>query len=186
MRRMRVTGAILAWAGLLVGGCASYHHRLIEPVEFAGAIRTEDFVTSSPPIRCVWNTVEDRLVVRVFNDGEEDLLLDGARSVLVDPAGQSRPLRSLTIAPGSFARLVLPPYRSIGYASGPMLSVGVGVSSGGGRYYPPLSPPSTVIVGDRESSWDWPAGGVVRLSLQLARDGQSFSRAFVIERREGR
>lgn len=183
---MRSISAILVLTAALASGCTSYHHRLIEPVEFAGDIRREDVVTSLPPIRYVWNTVEDRLVVRVFNDGEDDLLLDGERSVLVDPAGQSRPLRSLTIAPRSFAKLVLPPYRDIAYASGPVVSVGLGVSTGGSGYPAPFSSTSTVIVRDREVTWDWPAGGVVRLGLWFTRDGQSFSHAFVVERREGR
>lgn len=174
----------LLFAGV---GCTSYHHRLIEPPELACDIRDADTATRLPPIRYLWNTVEDRLIVRIVNDGESDVLLDGERSVLVDPTGQSRPLRSQTIASDSFAKLVLPPYRDVAYAPGPTMSVGLGVSSGRGGFYAPLSsPPATVIVRDRETRWDWPAGTTIRLQLHFTRGAETIEHAFVLERREGK
>lgn len=187
MRRVGLLPAVLL-ASLLAGvGCTSYHHRLTEPTELACDIRAEDAVTRLFPMRYLWNTVEDRLVVRIFNDGESNVLLDGERSVLVDPAGQSRPLRSQTIASGSYARLVLPPYRSAEYAPGPTMSIGFGVSSVGAGHRAPRSVPAAmVIVHDHETRWDWPAGTTIRLQLHFTCGQETFDHAFVLERLEGK
>jgi hypothetical protein len=60
------------------------------------------------PLEYSMRTVDNRLVVRVFNPTDDAIELVGPRCSVVDPDGQSHPLRTQSIAPGSFIKLIFP------------------------------------------------------------------------------
>src|SRR5687768_15397193 len=110
-------------------GCASYEHRLVQPKELAGHIGAkQDYIVNIGPVEYRLRTVESRLVMRIYNRTETAIQLLGDQSAAVDPDGQSHPLRSQTIAPGSFIKLLLPPNRPQIRRTGPSIGIGLGGS----------------------------------------------------------
>ena len=76
---------------------------------FAAAHRPrQETILPTGPLEYHFIAAEDRLVVRVFNRGNEPLKFVGEQSSMVDPAGLSHALRSLTIPPQSHMKLIIP------------------------------------------------------------------------------
>ena len=129
---MRPACAILLLT--FVTGCAKYEYDLVQPSEHQRHIgRNIDQVVTIDPLEYRLRTVDNRLVMRVYNPTEDSIQLVGDKSVVVDPQGQSHPLRTQTIAPRSYIKLILPPLRPRVYDPGPHFGVGVGV--GVSRYH---------------------------------------------------
>ena len=110
------------------GGCARYEYDLVEPREQTRHIgRGVDQAVEIDPLTYRLRTVDNRLVMRVYNNTDENIELLGDKSTVVDPNGQSHPLRSQSIAPRSFMKLIFPPPRPQVYdRGGPTFGVGVG------------------------------------------------------------
>ena len=62
----------------------------------------------------------------IFNPTGDAITLLGDQSSVVDPRGQSHPLRTQSIAPAAFIKLILPPMRPV-YRANPSIGIGVGV-----------------------------------------------------------
>src|SRR5687768_7678495 len=93
-----------------LAGCAKYEYDLVQPSEPAAHVGTKDWVTAPmDPLSYRLITVDSHLVMQIHNPTETPVQLLGDRSTLVDPQGESHPLKSQTIAPQSFAKLILPP-----------------------------------------------------------------------------
>ncbi|MDB5295187.1 MAG: hypothetical protein JWO31_1170 [Phycisphaerales bacterium] len=180
-------GLLALLAGPLVG-CARYEYDVVAPSEFAQHVGTKAWGSAvREPLEYKFITVEDRLVVQVYNRSADAVRLLGDRSVVVDPRGQSHPVRPQTIAPGSFVKIVLPPLPPRLERTGPSIGFGVGLGFGsagyrgrgasGGlgydgpgydgplgsgldepRYYAVVDPSDTAI-------WTWDGEGKVRLTL---------------------
>jgi hypothetical protein len=138
-------------------------------------------------------TVDNRLVVRVFNPTEDVIELVGPRCTVVDPSGQSHPLRTQSIAPGSFIKLIFPPPRPQMYDNGPTFGVGVGggvrVDSSRYRTYDPYWPdygPRYMAVYDESDAyyWDWRDEGEVRAVLTFRRGEKEFRHELVFRRQK--
>jgi len=109
---MRTILLSLACAAALVplGGCATYEYDLVQPSELArhiGRKAEEHFYLR--PLDYWMISYENYLIVRVGNPTDDPIHLLGAESTAVDPHGQSHPLRSQTIAPHTWIKLILPP-----------------------------------------------------------------------------
>src|SRR5438067_6143668 len=124
---------MLAMLLLAAGGCAKYEYNLVKPTELSKHIGAgSDSVVSVDPLEYRLRTVDNRLVIRIFNPTDDVIELVGPKCSMVDPEGQSHPLRSQSIAPGSFIKLILPPPRPRVYDPygggywGPTVGVGVG------------------------------------------------------------
>src|SRR5277367_2002767 len=129
-----------AWAllCLLCSGCASYEYDVTQPppVQHIGA---DGFVSVDyKPLRYRFRTVENHLILLIDNPTRDSILLVGERSVIVDPAGGSHPLISQTIAPGTYIKLIFPPYPRADYEPAPV------IYSGGDMV--------------RHGAFDWPGG----------------------------
>src|SRR5215210_6904866 len=86
-------------------GCARYEYDLASPPELRAHIATKtDTVMNVDPLVYRWRTVENRLVVRIFNPTDDPIELLGDKSTAVAPDGQSHPIRGQTIAPQSHAK----------------------------------------------------------------------------------
>ena len=129
--------ALILEGCLLIGGCTHNEFELVQPPDLKRHIGTKaDQLIDRPPLQYRLIAYDDRLVMRAYNKSDQPIQLLGAESAVVDPAGQSHPLRSQTISPNSFIKLIFPPIRDEIYPTGP--SIGFGVSSQLGRGYDPF------------------------------------------------
>src|SRR5213075_2995574 len=112
---------------LLAGGCEKYEFDLAEPADLAGHIgRDRQTVIKRDELEYRMQAVEGRLLMHIVNATDDAIESVGAESSAVDPAGQSHPLRSQSIAPHSFIKLIFPPMLPY-YRSGPTFGIGIGV-----------------------------------------------------------
>ena len=177
---MRFVVVVLVTTVLAATGCARYEYDVVSPQQAAGHVGTKgDHTFALDPLEYRLRTVDNRLVVRVYNPTSANVTLLGGRSVVVDPSGQSHPLITQTIAPGgSFIKLIIPPPRPRFYGGGPTFGVGVGV----GRAYPgpydepgwyPDDPHYMTVYDESDAYyWDWKGEGEARLNLVYARGEQ--------------
>lgn len=178
---------------LLAGGCATFEYDLVQPASVARHIgsKNEEIITlDSIEYRMI--TVDNRLVMRAYNTNDQPMTLNGDRSVLVDPDGQSHPLRTMTIAPRSFVKLILPPLPTRVERVGPSIGIGVGGVFGSARraryygydYYGYDAPRYMVIYDNDAYFWTWTNEGEVRLTLAYEQGQTSVRHEFVIARRK--
>src|SRR5437762_12422375 len=95
---------------LLAGGCTRYEFDLAEPPDLATHIgRDKETIIKRDELEYRMQAVENRLLIHVVNPTDDAIELIGPQSTAVDPAGQSHPFRSQTLAPHSYVKLILPP-----------------------------------------------------------------------------
>jgi hypothetical protein len=185
-----VLGTAIAFAG----GCVRYEYDVTRPAELTAHVGTrDDVVLKRDPLEYRLITVENRLVMRVQNDTDDPIQLVGEKSSVVDPKGESHPLRGLTIAPHSNAKLIFPPLRPVvERRGGPSFGIGVGTRIGYNNPRPFRDPwydddyydgPRylAVIEGDAYY-WEFDGPGEIRVSLTYQRGEQTFNHEFVIRR----
>ena len=119
---------------LFAVGCARYEYDIVDPPGLAGHVGQQEVVSRVEPLEYRFETYENRLVMSVFNPTPDPVTLVGERSYVVAPNGQSHPLRSQTIAPSAFVKLVLPPLRPYYRESNPSIGIGFGVGFSRGNY----------------------------------------------------
>jgi hypothetical protein len=193
MRFRSIVPALLI--GLLsLTGCAQYEFDLVRPPELARHI-SEDHEDrfKLDPLEYGMQAYEGRLIIKIYNPTNETISLDGARSYAVDPQGESHPLRSLSIAPSSWAKLILPPLRPHVENSGPNIGFGFGIigdrrggfySTFDGRPYPYDEPRYyDVYIPNDSLFWDWEGQTDVRLLLVYQRGTGEFRHQFTFHRR---
>ena len=190
--------AVVAAGG---GGCTRYEHDLVEPADVAQHIGTKApvVVSMDPAVRYEARTASDRLVLFIVNEADAPLKLLGEDSYAVDPRGESHPLPTRTIAPGTSTKLVFPPVPPTFRQSGPSFGVGVGVGVGSahyrrgyyggyyGRYYgDPFYddfPRYYQLADDGTTYWDWPGNGTeISVRLVYQRGEQRFEHEFRFRR----
>ncbi len=95
---------------LLAVGCTHYEYDLVRPSDLAQHIGSkEDVIAALDPLEFRFRSYEDHLVIRIFNPTDDPIHVLGGRSSVVDPKGQSHPIRDATIESHSFVKLILPP-----------------------------------------------------------------------------
>lgn len=173
----------------LCTGCATYEFDITSPQDQVAHIgRKADTESKVEPLIYKWRAVDNRLVVRAFNPTSELITLLGNQSTVVDPQGQSHPLRGQPIAPNSFAKVILPPPRPRVYDHGPTFGVGVGMHVDRQDLGYPNDPwydePRylTVYADGDAFYWDWNGESEVRLTLVYQRGEQTFKHEFTIKR----
>src|SRR6184192_495438 len=120
MKRLRLLPLIT----LLLTGCARYEYDLVFPPDLARHIgEKSDEVVRVDPLEYRLRSYDNRLVLSIFNPTQDPITLGCDRSYVVDPKDQSHPLRSQTIAPNTFVRLILPPMRPGYYQSSPTIGL---------------------------------------------------------------
>src|SRR5205823_1661922 len=128
------------------------------------------------PLEYHLRTYDNVLVMRVFNPTDSPIELLGTQGAVVDPRGESHPLRERTIAPQSYIKLLFPPPRpTYYYPAGPTLGIGLGTRIGVANHgplndfwYPELYPsPQYLRVYDAGNFhyWSWDDQGEVRMTL---------------------
>ena len=209
---MRSCFAAILVAAILSAGCAKYEYNLVRPPEQSRHIGSSvDAVVTLDPLEYRMRSADNRLVIRAYNGTQDAIELLGSKSAVVDPDGQSHPLRGQTIVPGSYIKLILPPMKPQVYDPypGPYFGVGVGAYHrveaypfprygvwpyGFQRYgydpyfYDPYlyDPPRYfVLVDDNDSYyWNWKGEGECRLMLVYSRAGKEFTQEFLFRRQK--
>ena len=197
----RLTGLLVMTGVFAAGGCARYEYDLLEPADVAQRIgrKSPVVIPMEPAVRYEARAYDDRLVLFVFNESDDEpLKLLGEDSYVVDPRGESHPLPTRTIAPGSSTKLIFPPVRPT-FRAGPSFGVGLGVGLGSARgrrgYYgagryghfgDPFYddyPRYYQLADDGTTYWTWPGSGTdVRLRLVYARGDERFDHEFTFRR----
>jgi hypothetical protein len=190
---IRLSIFVALFASLFVG-CARYEYDLRSPENEARHIGAKaDEIVSIDPLEYRLRTVDNRLVMRIYNPTQDMIAVQGAPSVVVDPSGQSHPLRDQTIAPSSFVKLIFPPLRPTIENVGPTWGVGVGVGAHTSRrdyglpdnYYPYDPAPRYYSVYDgSDYYWDWNGSGDLRVVLSFRRGDKEFRHEFVFRRQK--
>jgi hypothetical protein len=176
----------------LLTGCARYEYQLQKPEQFAGHIGSKaDYVVKLEPMEYRFRSVSSRLVVQIYNPTDQNIQLKGNESYVVDPQGQSHPLRSLAIAPNSFGKIIIPPPRPQVSDTGPTIGFGVGTYIGEGHHHhhdvhcdAMVDHPIYLDIYDEGDSyyWDLSGEGELRLRLTYQRTDKTFSDEFTIRR----
>jgi hypothetical protein len=132
----------------------------------------------------------DRLAMQINNPTEDRIALLGYRSYVVDPQGESQPIRDRILAPRSFARLILPPV-PFSYAVPDYWGYGPGWGwTYPGSWYDPFWGPGIGWWGPPPMSyyqlltvydWQWKTGPA-RLRLTYERAGKVFEHDFELVR----
>lgn len=184
---------------LLSVGCARYEFDIVRPPDLAQHIgRKQDAVAPLPPLEYRMRTVEGRLAMAIVNQSGEPITLRGAESFVVDPRGRSHPVRSQTIAPGSYIKLIFPPLPPRVRPSGPSFGIGIGTMIGSSgypsrryRHHPYghhfAEPRYYAVYDDDEDEgryWDWDGESEVRISLVYDHGGHPLNHQFVIMRKK--
>lgn len=187
------------WLGLtilgflfLAGGCARYEYDLMRPEAHARHIgaKTTDVFTIDP-LEYHLVTVDNRLVMLVYNHTSDAVQLVGGMSYVVSPEGQSHPLRSVPVAPDSFIKMILPPLRPRVERYGPSFGIGVGASSGGYHHGgvgvgvgTEIGDDYYYVPDDGQEYWQWTGESDVRLNMTYEQGDRTFSHEFVFHRKK--
>ena len=191
---MKCYAVILMLVSVLTG-CARYEYDLTAPPELARHISAKsEEVLQVRPLEYRLLAVEDWLVMNIFNPTDDPIALLGDRSYVVAPSGQSHPLRSQTIAPHTFIKLILPPMRPFYRDSGATFGIGIGLSSGYGyrgyRGYDPFfydyTEPRYYTYYDPSDAtyWNWEGESDVRLHLVFERGEETIGQDFGFHRKK--
>jgi hypothetical protein len=186
-------------------GCARYGFDVVQPPDVGRRVVERQW-TAVPyePLRYELTAAEGRLVVRIVNPTDQPISLLGHASFVVSPRGESHPMTSQTIAPGSYIRLILPPPRPTASESGPRIGIGFGTVIGSGApyrrgYYPyrgyygpgfgssfAYDEPRYYTVYDPADNryWTWDGETDARVSLTYQRGQEQFTHGFVFARRK--
>jgi hypothetical protein len=125
--RIAILALFVSMLAGAAGGCAHYEYDLVEPRDLTRHIsRKADAVAEIDPLTYRLRSVDNRLVLRIYNNTDDSIELLGDKSSVVDPDGQSHPLRSQSIAPKSFIKLIVPPPKPYVYDTSPTFGVGMG------------------------------------------------------------
>lgn len=196
-KRLARAGTGLSWVLVFgsclicLSGCATYRFDIVNPPDLPRPIgHDQDTVLNVNAMEYRFRAVEDRLVARIYNRGRETVRLLGDQSTVVDPEGQSHPLRGTPLPPGSFMKVVLPPALHV-EPTGPSIGFGFGYSSGYGGpgrgsgmgIYDPASGATTYS--DGQATWEWPANKSARLILvfQIG-NGRAFTQEWAFAKRK--
>jgi hypothetical protein len=183
-------------AALCVTGCAHYEYDLASPPDLARHISGKaDEVVRIDPLEYRLRSVENRLVISIYNPTRDPVTLAGERSYVVAPGGQSHPVRAQTIAPDTFVRLILPPMRPGYYQSSPSIGFGLGIGYSRGFYgrraYPfydsfLYDEPRYYTYYDESDAtyWSWEGESDARVHLVYQGPKETFTHDFTFHRKK--
>jgi hypothetical protein len=182
---------IVALAGLVLGGCATYHYRVVEPSIAAEPIRNHVVTAAYDPLEYRMVSYCDRLSVQIYNRTDAPIVLAADKSYVVDPRGETHPLRGHVIGPHNYSGMLLPPepIEDSGWGPGPAWNLGWGcipfVPFHDPLYGESCDPP--VYYNEVKGVYDWHWGsGSARLHLAYESDGGSFDHNLKLVRETGR
>ncbi len=188
---MRISYLILlAGVTLCVSGCTTYRYRVVQPATGAPAVAAQPVTIHYEPLDYRLYRYRDRLLMHVTNPTSDRIVLLGNRSFVVDPNGESHPIRDRVLGPHSFTQFVLPPI-PFTYAYPDYWAYGPGWGWydpmwgpwGWYGYGPGLWGPPPVSYAQVYTPFDWKwKRGPARLKLTYERAAKTFEHDFEIVR----
>jgi hypothetical protein len=182
---MKTKLLLIVVAAACVSGCVSYNYRVAQPPGVPPVVGKQPVVVRYEPLEYRLSKEHDGLLMRIFNPTDDRMALVGSRSYVVDPQGESHPLRDRIIGAHSFTWLLLPPppitYAYPGYGAGPgwgWYAPYPGPWYGGAYFWPPPVYYAQVYT---PYDWTWETGPA-RLRLTFERDNKFFEQNFEIVR----
>lgn len=167
-------------------GCAHYQFLLVQPGQYAQVVGEQPIRIVYEPLQYQLARHDDRLILQIENPTANPVNLVGSKSYVVEPQGESRPVRGRAIAPHSRVRMSLPPkpprittYGFAGYwGPGPFWYGPYGYYPG---YYPYGYAESYELITPYD--WHWKKGDV-RLHLSYSYQATTFEQEFVFSKQE--
>ena len=194
MRVMKPSLLSLVVFAACLCGCQTYQYRILQPATSPAIVADQPVTVRLDPLDYRLTRLHDRLALTISNPTEDRLALLGNRSYIVDPRGESHPLRGQVLGPRSYAHLYLPP-PPLTYAYPDWGAYGYGYGWGWGPYDPFWSPfygpalwgPPPVGYYQVRTPYDWSwRNGPVRLRLTYDRNGKTFEHDFELLREPGK
>ena len=181
---MKTAFLLFSAASLFLSGCSTYQYRVLQPSTGTPPVAARPVPIHYEPLDYTLTRDHDRLMVSVNNPTDDKIVLLGNRSFVVDPFGESHPVRDRVLAPHSYARFVLPPV-PFTYAYPDYYAYGPGWGwFYAGSWYDPLwgpgwwgPPPMTYREVLTNFDWRW-KNGPARLHLAYDRAGNTFEHDF--------
>jgi hypothetical protein len=177
-------------------GCQTYQYRIAQPPTATPVVDEHPVVIHYDPLDYSLRAYHEHLAINISNPTEDRIDLLGGRSFVVDPKGESHPLRDRVIGPHSYTRILLPPIPfSYAYPDywGWSPRWGVGWGPGwydpfwGGWYGPWAYGPPAISYEQILTVYDWEwKTGLVRLRLTYNRNAKSFEHNFEIIREKAK
>lgn len=165
----------------LLTGCAKHEFDLAEPADLAQHVgRDQPTLIDRPPLTYRLQAAEGRLVMTVRNPSAEPVVLLGEQSYVVDPDGESHPLPTQTIAPGSFIKLIFPPMRDP--RAEPRFGIGIGVMGSAAPSSGSENSPALLSAKASNPYWTWKGETPVRMRLAFKQGERTFAQEFVFQR----
>ncbi len=101
--------ALLFGATLCLDGCTTYRYRIVQPTSGTPPISAQPATIHYDPLDYRLYRFRERLAMHVTNPTADRIVLLGNRSFVVDPNGESHPIRERVLGPHSFTQFLLPP-----------------------------------------------------------------------------
>ncbi len=185
---MKLRLAFLLATAIIVTGCRTYVYRVVQPPGVPTVV-DHPVALHYDPLDYELVRSHDRLLILITNPTADRLALIGNRSFVVDPRGESHPLRGQVLGPHSYARLSLPPPPVL-VAYPDYWSWGWGMGWGPGWYDPFWGPfygaywgPPPVSYSRIITPFDWSwKEGAARVRLTYERNAKTFEHDFEIVR----
>jgi hypothetical protein len=185
--------ALLVGITLCLTGCVSYQYRVVQPAAAVPPVREQPVTIHYDPLDYRLYPYHDRLTMHVSNPTEDRIVLQGNRSFVVDPQGESHPIRDRVLGPHSYTQFLFPPI-PFAYAYPDYWAYGPGW--GWGWYGPWYGPgwygpgwwggwwgPPPVSYAQVTTPYDWTwKQGPARLKLTYERAGKTFEHDWEIVR----
>lgn len=181
---MKTVIVLFAAGSLFLTGCSTYQYRVVQPTTGAPPVASQSVSVHYDPLEYTLSRDHDRLVLQINNPTDDKIVLVGNRSFVVDPNGESHPMRDRVLAPRSFAKLALPPM-PFTYAYPDYFAYGPGWGwFYAGSWYDPFwgpgwwgPPPLTYRQVLTSYDWHWKEGPA-RLRLMYDHGGKTFEHDF--------
>lgn len=183
---MKTKFFLLSLVAVLLCGCQTYNYRIVQPSTAAPVVGNQPVSLKYSPLEYQLSRDQSHLILRITNPTDERIILLGERSFVVDPQGESHPLRGRVIGPHSYTRLLLPPIPFSYAHPDPTWAWGWGGYHdpfwgpfyGPGFYGPPpLEHDYVYTIYD----WHWKTGPV-RLRLTYEQANKTFEQNFEFDR----
>ncbi len=175
---------LLFVAAALFSGCKTYIYQVVRPPGVAQPIAGQSVTIQYDPLEYRLVRHHNQLNLHIDNPTDDRITLLGNRSYVIDPRGESHPMRSLVIGPHSFSSMLVPPEPIT------ITTYGWGGGWGWGPYptvdpfFFDFYPPPVYYTQVRTPyDWDWNTGNA-RIHLMYERNRKTFEQEFEITREQ--
>jgi hypothetical protein len=185
---MKAHVPLITLVAVCLTSCTTYRYRIVQPASGASAVADQPVNVRCEPLDYRLFRDHDHLAMQVTNPTDDRIVLLGNSSFVIDPSGESHPIRDRVLGPHSFTMFLLPPipftYATPDYWGwGPGWGWGYtgswydpmwGPWFGSGWWGPPLVSYQQVLT---VYDWRWKTGPA-RLRLTYERAGKSIEHDF--------